>query len=197
MHGVGIQRPARFEQTGQRRLHLRLALAGGQVQDPQVLLGRPFRLPLGQEVIGHAEAAGGEQIGLVAVVGKRPRFANQPVDDVPVVDAVLAPPPQPGQVRHPLLGVPQLDPLGVQAGFDPLADQPAGHRVDVAFHAGGAAGLHTHAQPLERLQTAGRQRTQHGPLLAQARLPCGVELDEQVLQEGGVGIAAGEIAAAA
>jgi hypothetical protein len=157
-HGVGVQRPARVEQPGQRRFHPRLALACCQVQDAQILLGRPGRLPLDQQVVGHTEAAGGEQVGPVAVVGEGPRLADQPVDDVPVIDLVLAPPPQPGQFLHLLLGVPDGHPLGVQPSLDPLADQPTGHRVDVALHPDSAARLHPHAQPLEGLQAACWQR---------------------------------------
>ena len=113
-----------------------------------------------------------------------------------VVDPVLAPPPQPGQLLHPPLGVPQLDPLGVQAGLQPLADQPAGHRVDVALDPHGAAGLHPHPQPLERLQPALRQRPQQGHLLGQAGPAARVELGEELLHEAGVGVAAGEVPAA-
>ncbi len=110
-----------------------------------------------------------------------------------VVDPVLAPAPQPRQVLHPPLGVPQFDPLGVQAGLEALADQPAGHRVDVALHPDGAAGLHPHPQRLERLQPALGQRTQQGHLLGQSVPTPGVELGEQGLQEGGVGVPAGEV----
>jgi len=39
-----------------------------------------------------------------------------------------------------------LDPLGVQPRLDPLAGQPAGHRVDVALHPDGAARLHAQVQ---------------------------------------------------
>jgi hypothetical protein len=115
---------------------------------------------------------------------------------VPVVDAVLAPPPQPGQLLHPPLGVPDLQPLGVQAGLDPLADQATGDRVDVALYPDGAARLHAHPQPLARLQAARRQGPQQGHLLGQAGLPPGVELGEQLLEEGAVTVPAGEVAAA-
>jgi hypothetical protein len=165
------------------------------VQDAQVFLGRPRRLPLDQEVVGHAEAAGGEQVRPIAVVGEGPRLANQPVDKVPVVDRVLAPPTQPGQVFHPPLGVPDLDPLGEQARLDPLADQPAGHRVDVALHPDGAARLHPHPQPLARLQATVRQGPQQGHLLGQAGLPSTIALGEQLPQEGRVTVAAGEVPA--
>jgi hypothetical protein len=115
---------------------------------------------------------------------------------VAVVDPVLTPPPQAGHFLHPLLGVPDLDPLGVQPGLDPLADEPAGHRVGVALHPDGAARLHPHPQPLARLQAARRQRPQQGLLFGQVGLTAGVELGEQLPQEGGVGIAASEIPAA-
>ena len=166
------------------------------MQDPQVLLGRPRRLPLGPEVVGQAEAAAGEQLRPVAVVGERPRLADQPVDDVPVVDAVLAAPAQPRQLLDPLLAVPDLDPLGSEPGLHPLADQPAGHRVDVALHPDRAACLHAHAQPLARLQAAARQRPQDGHLFRQARLPPGVEPGPQLPQKGPVAVAVGEVAAA-
>jgi hypothetical protein len=60
------------------------------MQQPHVFLGRPLGSLLQQDVVGHAEAAAGKQIRLVAVVGEGPRLADQPVDDVPVVDAMLA-----------------------------------------------------------------------------------------------------------
>jgi hypothetical protein len=160
LHPVGVQPSARVEQARQRHLHSCFTLACCQVQDAQVLLGCPGRLLLQEQVVGQAEAAAGEQVGAVAVVGERPGLAHQPVDDVPVVDPVLVAPAQAGQFFHPLLGVEDLDPLGVQAGLDPLADQPAGQRVDVALHPGGAARFHPHPQPLEGLQPAGRQGPQ-------------------------------------
>ena len=114
-----------------------------------------------------------------------------------VVDAVLAPPPQSGQLFQPLARVPQLDPLGVEVGLEPLADQPAGHRVDVALHAHRAARLDAHAQPLARLQAACGQRPQQGHLLGQPGPAARVAPGEQLAHEGGVAVAAGEVAAAA
>jgi len=195
-HRSGGQRLARVEQAGQRRLHPHLALLCRQVQDAQVLLRRPLRLPLQKQVVGHAEAAGGEQVRPVTVVSEGPRLAEEPVDDVPVRDAVLAPSPQPGQLFHPLLGVEDLDPLGVQPGLDPLADQPAGHRVDVPLHPDSAARLHPHLQPLARLQTMPRQRPQQGTFLGQASGSASVLLAEQLPQEHRVAVAAGEVPAA-
>jgi len=144
------------------------------VQEPHVLLGRPLGPLLQQGIVGHAEAAAGKQIRLVAVVGKGPRLADQPVDDVPVVDAMLASPTQSGQFFDPLLGIPDLNPLGIQACLDPLADQAAGHRVDVALHPDGAARVHPHLQPFARLQTPGRQRPQQCHLFGQTVQAAGI-----------------------
>jgi hypothetical protein len=84
----------------------------------------------------------------------------------------------------------------MQAGLDPLADQAAGHRVDVALHADGATRRHPHAQPLARLQAAWGQRPQQGHFFGQPGLTAGVALGEQLPQEDLVGIPAGEVAAA-
>lgn len=166
------------------------------MQDPHILPRGPLRSLFEQGIVGHAEATAGEQVGLVAVIGKRPRLADQPVDDVPVVHPMFAATTQPRQHVHLLLAVPHLDPLGILPGLDPLADQAAGHRVDVAFDADEAARLHPHSQPLARLQPTRRQRTQAGQLLGQAILPTAVALAQQLPQEGRVGIAMGEVAAA-
>jgi hypothetical protein len=81
-------------------------------------------------------------------------------------------------------------------GLDPLADQPAGHRVDVALHAGGTTRFDPHPQPLEGFQPAWRQRPKQRYLFGQTDLTPGVELTEQLLQEGGVGVSAAEVPAA-
>jgi hypothetical protein len=148
LHGGRRPRAARTQQLFQHHLDPRLAHARRQVQDPQVLLDRTLGVPLHQPVVGQAEAAGREQFLAVAVAGERPRLAHQPVDDVPVGDAVLAPPTQTRQALDPTLGVPDLDVVGEQAGLDPFPDQPAGHRVGVAADVDGAAAIHTHLQTL-------------------------------------------------
>jgi hypothetical protein len=192
-HGVGVQRPTHVEQAAQRRLHRHLTLPCRQVQDVQVLLGRPGRLSLQEQVVGHAETAAGEQVAAVAVVSKRSRLAPQPVNDVPIVDAVLATPTQAGQFLHALLGVPQFHALGVQAGLQPLADQPAGHRVDVPLHADHTARFHPHAQPLARFQPRLGQRAQHGLFLGQSTCSPSVFLTEQLPQEGSVAVTSREV----
>jgi hypothetical protein len=177
-HHNGIQQAARIEQRCQRRLHSGFTLACSQVQDSQVLLGSPGWLPLDQQVVGHAETAAGEQIGPVAIVLEGPGLADQPVDDVPIVDLVLAPASPPGQSLYEFPRVENLDPLGIQAGFDPGTDQPAGHRVNIPLHPDSAAGLHAHPQLLACLQASRRQGPQQSHFFRQTGLTPSIELGE-------------------
>jgi hypothetical protein len=167
------------------------------VQDAQVLLGRPLRLLLDQPVIGEAEAARREQVVAVAVGGERPRLAHQPVDDVPVRDAVLAPAAQPRQALHEVLGIPDLDLVGVQPRFHPLADQPAGHRVGIAADMDGAAGIDPHLEPLAGVEALPGQRPQQRQFLDEPRLPALIPLREQLPQEQLVRGPAAKVTAAA
>ena len=77
--------------------HHGLAAPGRQRQDTQVLLCTslgPVFLP--QRALGEPEPTRREQIFAIAIVFKRARFANQPIDNMPVIDAVLAPAAQSG-----------------------------------------------------------------------------------------------------
>jgi hypothetical protein len=195
-HGGRIHAVARFQQFHQHRLHARLALACRQVQDPQVLLVRSRRLLLAQHVVDHAEVTAGKQVRTIAIVRERPGLADQPVDDVPVLDAMLATSPQPGQLFPQLLGVPHFDTLGVQPGLHPLVDQPAGHRVDVALHFDDAARFHAHPHPLERFQPMTRQRPQQRHFLRQTGGSTGVLLPEPLPQERRIAVPTGEVPAA-
>lgn len=160
LHGRRRPRTTRPQQLLQRRFDPGLALTRRQVQDPQVLLDGTLGVLLDQPVIDQAEAAGREQLLAVAVAGERPRLTHQPVDDVPVVDAMFASTPQSRQAFHKLLGVPDLDVVGMNTRLDPLADQAAGHRVGVAADMDGAATIDTHRQAFASVQALGRQRPQ-------------------------------------
>jgi len=152
LDGGRTPRTARSQQLLQNHLDPHLALTRRQVQDAQVLLGRTLRTLLDQSVIDETKAARRKQILTIAIVGKGPRLAYQPVDEVPVVDAVVAPATQTRQTFDLSLGIPDLDVVGVQTRLDPFADQPAGHRVGVASDVEGAATIHTHPQAFARLQ---------------------------------------------
>jgi hypothetical protein len=197
LDGGRTPRTARPKQLFQNDLDPGFALPRGQVQDAQILLGRPLRVLLDQSVIDETEATGREQVVTVAVVGKSPRLAHQPVDDVPVVDAVVAPTTQPGQTLDLSLGIPDFDVVGVQAGLDPFADQPAGHRVGVTGDVDGAARTHFYIDTLTCVNTLFRQRSQQEQLLGQSLLPSRVQLGEQLPQEGFVVRALGKVPTAA
>jgi hypothetical protein len=160
LHGRRRPRPARPQQLLQHRFDPGLALTRRQVQDPQVLLDGTLAVLLDQPVIDQAETAGREQLVTVAVAGERSRLTHQPVNDMPVVDAMLAPTPQSRQAFHKLLGVPDLEVVGMHTCLDPLADQAAGHRVGVAADMDGAAAIDTHRQASASVQALGRQRPQ-------------------------------------
>lgn len=196
LHGRGRPGAAGPQQLLQHRLDPGLALPSRQVEDAEVLPGRTLRLLLDQPVVGQAEAARREQLVAVAVAGERPRLAHQPVDDVPVGDAVLAPATQPRQPLDQALGVPDLDVVGVQSRLDPFPDQPAGHRVRVAAHVDRAATVHPHTHALAGVEALPRQRPQQGQFLDQPRLPAAVALREQLPQERLVRRPAGEVPAA-
>jgi hypothetical protein len=115
---------------------------------------------------------------------------------VPVLDPVFATARQTRQFVHPLVPIPDLDPLRVDPGFDPLADQPTGHRVDVPLDMNRAPGVPLDADPLAGLQPPGRQRLQQHQFLGQPFAPAGVQLAEQLLHKSRVGAAVGEIPAA-
>jgi hypothetical protein len=197
LHRGGTPRAAGLEQLLQNALDPRFALPGRQVQDAQVLLGRPLRLLLDQPVIHQPKATRREQVVAVAVVGERPRLAHQPVDDVPVLDAMLAPTAQPGQAFDQALGIPDLEVLRVQPGLDPFADQPAGHRVGVAADVDGAATIHAHVQALAGVEALCRQGPQQRQFLDEPPLPALITLNEQLPHKRLVGGPAVKVPAAA
>jgi len=162
LHGRRRPRAARPQQLLQHRFDTGLALTRRQVQDPQVLLDGTLGVLLDQPVIDQAEAAGREQLLAVTVAGERPRLTHQPVDDVPVGDAVLAPATQPGTALDEALAVPDLDVVGVQSSLHPFADQATRHRVGIAADMDGATAIDTHRDAFASVQALDRHRPQQG-----------------------------------
>lgn len=186
----------RSQSLPQRLLHQRFALPRRQVQQPRILLVRPGRVLGRQRVVSQAKSARRKQLLPIAILGKRSRLPHQPVDDVPIVDPVLVPAPQPRHSLDQLLGIPDFQVLGIQPGFDLLADQPARHRVAVALHVDQTPLVHATGLPPARFQPTRRQRPQHRQFLGQSRTPPGVELLLQPLEPAGVLATVGEIPAA-
>ena len=150
-----------------------------------------------QGVVRHPEPAGGEHRVAVAVLLERPRLAHQPVDHVAVLDPVPAPAPKPRQLVHPTGPVPDLQAFGPDVDLDPLADQPARHRVDVPADVDRAPAVDPDLDPPARLQPPRRQRRQHGLLLGEPLGAVGVLPGHDLAEERLVLPGAGEVAAPA
>jgi len=195
-HGVGVGRPTLVEQEPQRLVHAAFSLPGGQKEDRQVILDHAAWPPVLQQVVGHPEPAGGEHRIAVAVLLERPGLAHQPVDDVAVLDAMLAPAPEPGQGVQLPGPVPDVEGLGPDVDIDPLADQPAGQRVGVAADVDRAARIDPRLEPSGHLQPSGRQGRQDGHLFMETLLSVGVAPGHEPLEERLIVAPIGEIAAA-
>jgi len=196
-HGVGRERLILSQQTPQRVIHRRFAVAGRMLQNPQVLAGGdPRSVFVPQPVIGQAKAAIGEQVLAIAIVLKRARLTHQLIDDVPIVDRVLVAPHQPRQRIDVHSRVPDLHPVGMQPGFDFLADQAAVDRVGVAVNVDQAARVHAHRKPQATVLPLRRKRPQCRQLLGVPWMPGRVARGDHRLEESQVFLAAGEVPAA-
>ena len=76
---------------------------------------------------------GRKQILTVAVVLKGARFTDQPVNDVPVLDAVLAFASQPRYGVYALLGIPYLQVLHIKPYIYMLSNQAAVHLIHIVI----------------------------------------------------------------
>jgi hypothetical protein len=195
-HRVGIGWAALVEQEPQRLVHAAFSLLRGQVEERQVVLDRAAGPPVLQHVVGHAKPAGGEHRIAVAIRLERPGLAHQPVDDVAVLDAMLAPTPEPRQGVQSPGPVPDVEGLGPDVDIDLLADQSAGQRVGVAADVDRAARIDPRLEPSSHLQPAGRQGRQDGHLLMETLPSIGIATGHELLEEQLIIAPAGEIAAA-
>jgi hypothetical protein len=168
-----------IQQLRQRLFDTRLPLVRGQMQQQQVFPIRSSWLLRQQSVIGTPEGQRRIQVRAVHVARERPRLTHQPVDHVPIVDAMVRLTTQPLHRLHQRFPVPHLDPLGADPRFHPLTSQPRRHRVSVLLHLDRAALAHPHPLALQRLQPPRRQRTQPRllllKLLGPARIPPGLQ----------------------
>jgi hypothetical protein len=195
-HGVGVGRLALVEQEPQRLVHAAFSLLRGQEEDRQVVLDHAAGPPVLQQVVGHPESAGGEHRVAVAVLLERPGLADQPVDDVAVLDAMSAPTPEPRQgVQFPG-PVPDVEGLGPDVDIDLFADQSAGQRVGVAADVDRAPGIDPGLEPPGHLQPSGRQGRQDGHLLMETLPSIGIASGHEPLEERLIVASIGEIAAA-
>ena len=86
----GVQWIAPAEQHAQSVFHERLAAPGCQRQDLQVFLSAALRsMFFPQCIVGEPEPARRKQIFPISIVLKRARLANQPINNVAVIDAMF------------------------------------------------------------------------------------------------------------
>jgi hypothetical protein len=194
-HGVGVGPAALVEHEPQHLVHAALSLPCRQVEDRQVVLDHAAGPPALQGVVGHPESAGREHRIAVAVLLERSRLADQPVDDVAVLDAMLAPAPESGQGVQLPGPVPDVEGLGPDADVHLLADQATRQRVGVAADVDRAPGVDPGLEPPGHLQPASRQGRQHGHLFMKTPLSVGIAPAHELLEEDLVFAPAGEIAA--
>jgi hypothetical protein len=167
-----------------------------QVQDGQIFAVRSCRRRRCQIVVGHAKTARRKQLGPVTIPSKRARLAHQPVDHVPIVDAVFVPAWQTRIDFLLSLTVPHFDRVGMQACLHPFADQPGCHRVDVPLDRDRAARLHPHTLRAKRLQPSRRQRIQVFTFVMEHLLLLRIAVIAHLTQEHRVGFLAREVVAA-
>ena len=89
---IGVQRIASAQQHANDIFHHGLAALRSQGEDLQVFFCTPLRsVFFPQRIVGKTKPACWKQILAVAIVLKRTRLANQPINDVPVIDPMFTP----------------------------------------------------------------------------------------------------------
>jgi hypothetical protein len=194
-HGIGVGRTALVEQEPQRLVHAAFSFPRGQVENRQVILDHAAGPLVPQQVVGHPEPAGGEHRIAVAVLLERPGLAHQPVDDVAVLDAMLASASESRQGVQLSGPVPDLENFGPDVNIDLFADQTTRQRIGVAADMDRAPGIDPRFEPAGHLQPASRQGRQHGHLLTKTLLSVGIASGHELLEEQLIIASAGEIAA--
>ena len=184
-----------IEQEPQRLVHTAFSLLSSQEEDGQVILDHAAGPPVLQQVVGHPEPTGGEHRITEAVLLERSGLADQPVDDMAVLDAMLAPAPEPGQGVDLPNPVPDIKGLGPDMDIHLFADQTTGQRVGVAADMDRAARIDLGLDPPCHLQPASRQGRQDGHFLIKPLLSVGIASGHDLLEEQRIVASAGEIAA--
>src|SRR5688572_23177514 len=99
-------------------------------------------------VVSQTKVAAGKEIVPVTIVAECSRLAHQPINDVPVVNAVAPLTTQPGQALHQTLTIPELHVFSPQPHLYPLANKTAGHRIQIVLHPHRTTGSDTHTYVL-------------------------------------------------
>jgi hypothetical protein len=156
-HRFGIRRLGPVEQEPQRLVHAAFSFPCRQEKDRQVVLDHAAGPPVLQHVVGHPEPTGREHRIAVAVLLERSRLTDQPVDDVAVLDAMLASTSESRQGVQFLGPVPDIERFGPDVNVELFADQSAGQRIGVAADVDRAPRIDSGLEPSGHLQPASRQ----------------------------------------
>jgi hypothetical protein len=195
-HGIGVGRPALVEQEPQRLVHAAFSFLRGQEEDGQVVLDHTAGPLVFQEVVSHPEPTGGKHRIAVAVLLERPGLAHQPVDDVAVLDAMLASASESRQGVQLSGPVPDVESLGSDVNIHLFADQTAGQRIGVASDVDRAPRIDPRFEPAGHFQPASRQGGQHGHFFSETLLSVGIAAGHELLEERLIVATTGEITAA-
>jgi hypothetical protein len=164
------------------------------MEDCQVVLDHAAGMTALQQVVGHPEPAGREHRVAVAVLLERSRLADQPVDDVAVLDAMLASASESRQGVQLPGPMPDVEGFGPDVNIHLFADQTARQRVRVAADMDRAPRIHSGLEPPGHLQPTSRQRRQHGHFFEKSLLSVGIASGHELLEERLIVASAGEIA---
>ena len=194
-HRFGVGEPPRVEQEPQRLVHEAFSLTRGQEKNRQVVLDHAAGPLLLQQVVGHPKPAGRKHRVAVAVLLERPGLADQPVNDVAVLDAMLASASKPRQSLQPSGTVPDIKGLGPDVNINVFANQSARQRIGIAADVNRAPRIDPSLEPSGHLQPPRRQRRQHGHFLEKTLLSVGIASGHELAKEDLIVASGGEIAA--
>jgi len=166
------------------------------MENRQVVLDHAAGPPVLQEVVGHPEPAGGEHRIAVAILLERARLFDQPVDDVAVLDAMLASASESRQGVQLPGPMPDVESFGPDVNIHLFADQTTRQRVRVAADMDRAPRIDSGLEPSRHLQATNRQRRQHGHFFEKSLLSVGIASGHELFEKRLVVASAGEIAAA-
>jgi len=159
----GLRRKRRVLVAGELRqgsFDKLLALGRRQFENLQILFGgRPLRQSQRQFVEGDAEVGRREERRPIAIMGQGARLSQQSVDDVAVVDFLLAAAHQPRQGLHQLIAQVHFQRRLAEENLHLPPDQSAVNRIEVRADVDQARRRHAHLQTNGRLELDARQRT--------------------------------------
>ena len=156
-HGFGIGRLALVEQEPQRLVNTAFSLPRRQEKDRQIVLDHAAGPQVQEHVVGHPEPASREHRIAVAVLLERSRLADQPVDDVAVLDAMLASASESRQAVQLSGTVPDVDGLGTDVNINLFTDQSTRQRIGVAADMDRTPRIDSCLEPSRHLQPTTRQ----------------------------------------